>query len=61
MRHFVDTPGEEHGYVVRLTDDTLDPPYMLNPNQDITIVATYNSTIDHFGEPAKCKGCMGSQ
>lgn len=44
-----DTPGEEKGYVVRLTDDTLDPPYMLKPGQDITIVSHYDSTENHYG------------
>ena len=46
---FAADPGEEHGYVVKLTDDTLDPPYPMKPGQAIRLSVTYDSTTDHFG------------
>lgn len=44
-------PGQEHGYLVKMTDDTMDPPYPLEPGQNVTLVSRYDSSVDHYGEP----------
>ncbi|BDA50792.1 hypothetical protein COCOBI_17-0100 [Coccomyxa sp. Obi] len=44
-----DTPGEEKGYLVEMTDDTLVPPYPLKPGQHVTIVSEYNADKNHYG------------
>ena len=44
-----DTPGQEKGYLVRMTDDTLVPPYQLKPGQNVTIVSRYSADIEHYG------------
>ncbi|BDA50791.1 hypothetical protein COCOBI_17-0080 [Coccomyxa sp. Obi] len=44
-----DTPGQEKGYLVEMTDDTLVPPYPLKPGQNVTIVSKYNADKNHFG------------
>ena len=42
-------PGQEHGYLVKMTDDTIIPPYQLQPGQNVTLVSRYDSSVDHFG------------
>ncbi len=45
-----DTAGQEKGYLVRMTDDTLVPPYPLKPGQNVTIVSKYYADDRHYGE-----------
>lgn len=49
MCHAADS-GQEHGYLVKMTDDLLIPPYPMKPGQNITLVSRYDSSIDHYGE-----------
>lgn len=46
----VDTAGEEKGYLVRMTDDTLVPPYQLQPGHNVTIVSKYDASEQHYGK-----------
>ncbi|EIE27161.1 hypothetical protein COCSUDRAFT_55184 [Coccomyxa subellipsoidea C-169] len=45
----IDTAGQEKGYLVRMTDDTLVPPYPLKPGQNVTIVSKYSADDRHYG------------
>ena len=47
---WADTPGQEKGYLVQMTDDTLVPPYQLKPGQNVTIVSKYSADEKHYGE-----------
>ena len=51
-------PGQEHGYLVKMTDDTVLPPYQLRPGQNVTLVSRYDSSVDHFGGLAH-SACQG--
>ena len=37
---------------MKMSDDTLLPPYRLAPGQNITLVSRYDSSVDHFGAAA---------
>ena len=51
-------PGQEHGYLVKMADDTIIPPYQLRPGQNVTLVSRYDSSVDHFGGLAH-SACQG--
>lgn len=46
----VDVAGQEHGYVVRIDPDYMQPPYVLQPGQNVTLSASYDASVDHFGK-----------
>ena len=50
-------PGEEHGYLVQMLDDTLDPPYQLSPGQAVRLVSRYDASVDHYGERTQGSIC----
>ncbi len=47
---WADTPGQEKGYLVQMTDDTLVPPYQLKPGQNVTIISKYSADDKHYGK-----------
>jgi hypothetical protein len=67
----IDTPGQEYGYLVKMTDQDFDPPVQLLPGQNVTLSAEYDSLDDHYGVMAlfyltlidfdlSCPGQVGS-
>ena len=47
--HLAADAGQEHGYLVKMTDDSLAIPYTMQPGQKVTLVSRYDSSVDHYG------------
>jgi hypothetical protein len=44
-----DEVGNERGYLVQMTQDTLDEPYKMSPGQKVRLVSNYDARMDHYG------------
>lgn len=42
-------PGDEEGYVVGMSATVLDPPYVIQPGQEVTLTATYDADQPYAG------------
>lgn len=46
---WADEVGNERGYLVEMTAQTLDVPYKMSPGQRVRLVSKYDSRTDHYG------------
>lgn len=47
-----DEPGNEGGYLVKMTDDTLETPYKIAPGTRVRVESAYDGNTRRLGAPA---------
>ncbi len=49
LPHHAGMPGNEKGYVVKMTDEVLSPPYVIKPGTKVRIESAYDGTQRRTG------------